>query len=217
MAYRVVIVEDDTVALDRMVASVSGDPEMEVIGTAQTVRAGQQLISRLTFDALFVDLNLYGESGLLLIAQAKKVSTAKIIVVSTLGDERSVVDAIEAGADGYILKDGLFDGLPQSLRDVLQGGAPISPAVARHLLTRFHPSHQATVEKDPLSRRERQVLEALAQGYRYKEISERLNLSYHTISDYAKALYKKLRVNSRSQAVIKAAQEGLIQMPTSRR
>lgn len=209
--------EDDAVALDRMVASVSDDPEIEVIGTAQTVRAGQQLISRLMFDALFVDLNLHGESGLLLIAQAKKAATAKIIVVSTLGDERSVVDAIEAGADGYILKDGLFDGLPQSLRDVLQGGAPISPAVARHLLTRFHPSQQAAVEKDPLSRRERQVLEALAQGYRYKEISERLNLSYHTISDYAKALYKKLRVNSRSQAVIKAAQEGLIQMPTTRR
>lgn len=224
---RLAIIEDDSVTRQAMLARLASEPDFAIVGVAETFVDGMALATKASFDVLLIDLGLGSKSGVEIISECAKRSIAKILVVSSLGDEKSLVDAFHAGADGYILKDGLFSTIPAQIREALDGGAPISSSVARHLLKRYRVTTDVPTQAGGgegreayeaagrlLSKRELQVLTALAQGYRYKEISERLSLSYHTIADYAKSLYRKLEVSSRGEAVLKASKKGIIHLPS---
>ncbi|MEM1379635.1 MAG: response regulator transcription factor [Pseudomonadota bacterium] len=213
---RTFVVEDDPEMLDVLSSCVREAETLELAGTAADVPTAIKKLPLLSFDLLLVDLQLEDRSGVEVIRACRARTKAKILVISVLGDERNVVRAIEAGADGYILKDDAFTDLTASIERAFEGDAPLSPAVARHLLRMLQSdgitSKTPEAQNVGLSNRELQVLEAFAQGYSYKDVARQYDLSYHTVTDYVKSLYKKLQVTSRSQAVARAAQAGLIDL-----
>lgn len=199
-------------ALAQSVGQVDG---FELVGLAETLRDGLRLIEQ-SIDVLLVDLALPDGSGLDLITLAHQKLTCKILVISVFGDVRNVVRAIECGADGYLLKGADTLEVASAIRTVLAGGAPISPAVAGHILSRVR-GNLARAEKEPkpavtLTPKEVVILERLAKGLSFKEVARLEDISHHTVGDHVKAIYRKLAVNSRSEAVFEAVQAGLIRL-----
>ena len=210
---RVAIVEDDPVLRDELARVVALASDLEVVGAADGLTRGRELLSR-DIDVLLVDLALPDGSGIDLIREIDaRRGKIKIIVISVFGDARSVVQSIEAGADGYLLKGAEPAEAAAAIRTVLEGGAPISPAVAGHILARMRNREQTPAGPGPaLSPREVLVLTDLAKGFRYKEVARLQGISPNTVGDHVKSIYRKLAVRSRSEAVFEAVQAGLIRL-----
>jgi len=223
---RVAVVEDDQNTRARLVSVISDEPDLDLIGAAGSVSAGLMLLTSKP-DVLLVDLGLPDGSGLELIRAAQAESPAtEVAAITTFGDESHVLGALEAGASGYLLKDGSTDLILASVRELFAGGSPISPSIARHLLRRLRePAHQPaaplTIQVPARSRecvpnmltpRETTVLQQIAKGYSYEEISGALGISVHTVTTHIKHIYRKLAVRSRGEAVFEAMQLGLIKL-----
>lgn len=206
------IVEDDPVLRECLGALVDGADGFRLVGSGATVAEGMALLEQAP-DALLLDLALPDGSGLEIIGRAREIaSTTKLLVLTVFADVRSVVTAIEAGADGYLLKESDTGAIAAALRTVLAGGAPISPAVASHILARIRTGARPATPDVVLTAKETQVLEALASGRSLKEVANLHHISVHTVGDHVKAIYRKLSVNSRGEAVYKAVQSGLIRL-----
>jgi DNA-binding NarL/FixJ family response regulator len=212
---RIAIVEDDPVLRGHLLEIVTRVEGFELAGVGATRDQGRELLNE-DCDVLLLDLALPDGSGLDVIREARTrgVDALKIIVISVFGDVRNVVAAIEAGADGYLLKGGDISDTERAIRDVVAGRAPISPAVAGHILARVRSSAEThpVASISPLTEKETEVLTDLARGFSYKEVAIRQRISHHTVADHVKAIYRKLSVNSRSQAVFEAMQSGLINL-----
>ncbi len=215
------IVEDDPILRDALRELVDAVEDFTVTDAVGTLADGVALLAT-SPDVLLLDLALPDGSGLDLIAQARSTgSRTKVIVITVFGDVRNVVQAIEEGADGYLLKESDQTHVADAIRTVLNGGAPISPAVASHILARLRgeskPKSRAAEASNrvALTARETQVLESLAHGKSFKEVAAQQAISLHTVGDHVKAIYRKLSVNSRGEAVFKAMQTGLIQLSES--
>lgn len=118
---------------------------------------------------------------------------------------------------GYLLKDDTEEMIEASIRQLLDGGSPISPSIARHLIRHFQPSRaggEIKVQGDMLSPRELDVLTFAAKGYSYQEVAELLGVTPNTVSSYTKKIYEKLAVNSRNEALFEATRLGLVSPPT---
>jgi DNA-binding NarL/FixJ family response regulator len=215
---RVGIVEDDPILGGWLAAVVAGIEGLTVAGIAETLREGLSLLSR-PADVMLVDLALPDGSGLELIAAIRSRPTAcRVLVISVFADVHSVVRAIECGADGYLLKGAESSVVESAIRTVLAGGAPISPGVAGHILARIRDQRPAAATNRAfaltLTPKEICVLEHLAKGLSYKEAAHIDGISYHTVVHHVKAIYRKLSVNSRGEAVFEACQAGLIRLET---
>jgi DNA-binding NarL/FixJ family response regulator len=213
---RVAIVEDDAILREDLARVIELAEGLEIAGVGDTLAAGRALVEAAP-DVLLIDLALPDGNGVDLIREARaRVPNIKIIVVSIFGDARSVVRAIEAGADGYLLKGAGEQQAEEAIRSVLGGGAPISPAVASHILMRMRERAAAIPGAEPgeapLTEKETAVLTDLAKGFRYKEVARLHGISPHTVADHVKSIYRKLAVNSRSEAVFEAVQAGLIKL-----
>jgi DNA-binding NarL/FixJ family response regulator len=211
---RIGIVEDDAILGSALGETLSSVDHFEVVGWAETFQEGRALLER-ELDVLLVDLGLPDGSGLDLITLSQEKKALRTLVLSVFGDVRHVVQAIERGADGYILKGAESIEIKAAIEIVQSGGAPISPAVAGHILARVRRSEassQAGKATSNLTPREIEVLTHLAKGLSYKDVAAIEGLSYHTVADHVKAIYRKLAVNSRSEAVFEAVQTGLIKM-----
>ena len=211
---RVAIIEDDPVLREELALIVGLAPDLEVIGVADGLERGRVLLTR-DIDVLLIDLALSDGSGIDLIRETSARNAGiRIIVISVFGDARSVVQSIEAGADGYLLKGAEPAEAANAIRSVLDGGAPISPSVAGHILARMRGRETApTGTTGPsLSPKEVAVLTDLAKGFRYKEVARLQGISPNTVGDHVKSIYRKLAVNSRSEAVFEAVQAGLIRL-----
>jgi DNA-binding NarL/FixJ family response regulator len=215
MPVRIAIVEDDPVLRGHLAETIENVAGFDLCGTAATLEQGLRLVTRC--DVLLLDLALPDGNGLDLIRQARArgLQDLKIIVITIFADVRNVVQVIEAGADGYLLKGGSLADCEKAIRDVMAGGAPISPAVAGHILARVRlhaPAAPNPATTGQLTEKETEVLTELARGYSYKEVAQRLDISHHTVADHVKAIYRKLSVNSRSEAVFEAMQSGLLDL-----
>jgi DNA-binding NarL/FixJ family response regulator len=138
-------------------------------------------------------------------------------VITVFGDEAHVVAAIEAGALGYLLKDASADSIGRAIDEMLAGGSPMSPPVARYLLQHFaRNAEPAPAERSEetasLSAREREVLTYIVKGFSYAEIARLLTLSTHTVATHVRRIYGKLEVHSRGEAVYEALATGLVKM-----
>lgn len=208
------IVEDDPVLRDEFCRIVGLAPDLEVCGSGGSLAEGAKLLIG-KLDVLLIDLALPDGSGIDLIREAQRLRPeVKTIVITIFGDAHNVVTAIEAGAHGYLLKGAGSGEAAAAIRSVLDGGAPISPAVASHILTRLRPREKAPpAERAPqLSEKEIAILTDLAKGFRYKEVARIHGISPNTVGDHVKSIYRKLTVNSRSEAVFEAVQAGLINL-----
>jgi DNA-binding NarL/FixJ family response regulator len=214
MTITVMLVEDDPAFLNRFRAIVDADHELELFAAAGDCASARQALAKAAPDVLLIDLGLPDGSGIDIIREtAANHPGTDIMVVSVFADEAHVLQAIESGATGYILKDsipGEFVGLIKQLR---AGGSPISPVIARQLIKRFKPAAipgKAEAEDARLSPRESEVLSLIARGFSFNEIARLLAISQHTVTAHVKMIYKKLAVHSRGEAVYEAGKLGLV-------
>jgi DNA-binding NarL/FixJ family response regulator len=216
----VVIVEDDEPTRQRLARAVSADDRLALVGSCGTVSDGLRLLSTYQPTILLTDLGLPDGSGLDLIRHAKASSrSTHSMVVTIFGDEDTVVSAIEAGATGYLLKDDSPRAIGDALVELVNGGSPISPAIARLLLSRIagatHSKAAAEVvapRVPALTAREHEVLNLVAKGFKFPEIARTLSVSAHTVTTHVRHIYEKLEVGSRGEAVFEAVQQGLIKL-----
>ncbi|RZJ26820.1 MAG: response regulator transcription factor [Haliea sp.] len=239
--WRVLIVEDDVPTRDFFADSVSGSDELRLVGSVGTFEEARALISDpdLRVDILLTDLALPDGSGLDLIRLAAREKPAcEALVISMFGDEDSVLSSVEAGALGYIQKDFTPANIAHTILEMKAGASPISPMIARRVLAKYRslqgggreeatPEAAGVVLQDSaagtgaatsralLSAREQEVLELIARGFSYAEISRLKGVSVHTVQSHIKNLYTKLAVHSKSEAVYEATRLGLLQPPTS--
>ncbi len=213
--YSIVVVEDNDATRARLIHVLSQCDDLAVVGEAANVANARAIIAGTRPGVVLVDLGLPDGNGIDLIRETRQTSPAtEIMVITIFGDEHHVVSAIEAGASGYLIKDGEAEYIADSVRQLLAGGSPISASIARHLLKRFQPQPPDQQDDVPtLTAREHEVLELVAKGLSYAEIGNVLSMSTHTVTSHIKHIYRKLSVNSRGQAVFEAMQLGLIDKP----
>lgn len=209
----VLIVEDRQKTAEQMRLQIAACPDLDVAPVACCVSEGLERLAGLRPRIVLTDLGLPDGSGLEVVrAVASADWPCEAIVISVFGEERNVVEAIRNGARGYVLKFEALDRTVDVVRTVLAGGSPISPQVARHLLS--------LVERDPvarsddaapdLTRRELEILRMVARGYKRDEVGARLDISVSTVGTHINAIYRKLEVRSNIEAVAIAGRLGLL-------
>jgi DNA-binding NarL/FixJ family response regulator len=215
VAYTVLIVEDDPATRRRLEAIVRAAPNLELVasvGSAEEARAPLGAEP----DVMLVDLGLPDGSGVDLIRAVRRAgSRTRAMVITVFADERHVLDAIKAGAQGYILKDGSADYVGRSIDDLIAGGSPISAPIARHLLLSLQQSSLPPAEEKGaplLTERELEILTLVARGFSAAEVGEMLGISHRTVTTHVQNIYRKLEVSSRSQAIYEAVNLGLIDL-----
>lgn len=162
-------------------------------------------------DVILLDIGLPGMSGITGIRHIKAVSpTTHVIMLTVFDDQEKVFNAICAGASGYLLKTADEDAVTGAIQEVLDGGAPVNPRVARLVLNMFASRSAPPAQNYGLSDREREVLELMVQGLVKKEVADRLHVSYHTVDNHFRSIYTKLQVHTRGSAVARAISERLV-------
>lgn len=203
---RIVIIEDDPVVRQYFLRIIAMEPGYDIIGMAPDLAAGRALI-RLEPDLFLMDIGLPDGNGFDLVPEIKAACRAKALIISTFGDRDTVVKALSAGADGYLLKDSSPAQVLDAIAITLDGGAPVSPAAAVYLLELLRQQQPATAPSpspatdERLTAREAELLAAFAEGKSYKEAARALGISPHTVGNHVKSIYRKLEVNSRSEAI----------------
>lgn len=212
---RVMVIEDDAHIRHVISHELLKDLRTNLVAQACSLREGRRLISQFDFDVMLIDLNLGDGLGFDLIGLMKNIRpNAEAVVVSAMEDEHSALRAFELGATGYLVKSAWFGNFPQALLEVANGGASISPGLARRLLQRFKtstPIAQAgmAAPKEPLTKREEEVLKGISTGFTTVEISKTLAISCQTVNTHIKNVYRKLQVHNRAQATACVASGGL--------
>ena len=209
---RVAIIEDDPATVDRLLGALATADDISVVAVARNIVSGRQLVAEGGFDCLLCDLGLPDGSGIALIHEvSRRYPDSDTIVITVFADHAKVLDSIKAGARGYLLKDERLEGCIEGIREIRRGGSPISPIIARQLLQQLEPAQPSGRPLDePLSPREAEVLNLLARGFSYAEIAGLMTLSAQTVGTYVKRIYRKLEVNSRSEAVFEASSRGIM-------
>ena len=160
-------------------------------------------------DVVLLDVELPGKSGITAVSEIKAISPAtRVIMLTVFDDHEKVFKAICAGASGYLLKTSPVERIVESIREALDGGAPLAPPVARYVLETFARLGRPKQEYG-LTAREQKLLELMAQGLIKKELADRLGISFYTVDTHLRNIYTKLHVHTRAGAVAKALQERL--------
>jgi DNA-binding NarL/FixJ family response regulator len=214
---RVALVEDDVNFQNALIMSMAAVPDMTLQCVAGTRTLGLQMLDQVPADVLLVDLGLPDGSGIDVIRAAHtKWPGCNIMVSTTFGDELHVMQSLEAGASGYLLKDSAPEKMIFEIRSLYAGGSPISPLIARQILKRFRHDELPAITVAPasgkptLSAREREVLEHITKGFTSDEISVLMTVSRHTVLTYVRRIYAKLEVNSKAEAIFEARNQGLL-------
>lgn len=203
------IVEDHD-ALRESLGEVVGTTATAEVSSFASCEAALETDPSMIPAVLILDIGLPGMSGLDGIRAFKERYPELEIIMFTVHDEAErIFEAICAGASGYLLKSEPLERIATAVEEVLRGGSPMTPEIARMMLQRFN-QLGATAPKTELSEREREVLKAMVDGLSKKEIAERLDISIHTVDTYTRRIYKKLHVNTLGGAVAKALREGLV-------
>lgn len=223
MNYEVFLVEDEPHTREQLGNTVAAEPTLRLAGSVGTYSEAMASVRTIAKShVLLVDLGLPDGDGVDIIRYVSHLDDPpNILVISVFGDERHVVRAIEAGADGYLLKDSNQTELVDAITSVINGDSPINPAIARHLLKRFRPPEAASIDSNQkkdtgpklrITPRENEVLKLIGRGFSNAEIAELLKISLYTVTSHIKHLYKKLAVSSRSEAIFEAVQLGLLEI-----
>ncbi len=239
MSFKVLILEDNHVArsfLCRVVRESFSDAiAITEAGDLETARrhigpvvAGREPVD--PFKLILVDLELPDGNGMELLAELVKYPATKI-VTTLYSDDDHLFPALQCGADGYLLKEDRFEVLVEELQKIVRGQPPLSPAIARRLLTHFRQGGEsapmapntgfqssrpmpmgrgAPLDHERLTPRESEVLTYLSKGFTIKEIANLMGIKWFTVNDHIKSIYKKLNVSSRAEAAVLASKQGLV-------
>jgi len=198
------IVDDHRDTRENLLALLSKDSRLHCLKGYATGEEAVRDIPSERPDVVLVDINLPGMSGIECVAKLKTQIPALQMLMLTTYEERDLIfNSLRAGASGYLLKKVLAAELIQAIEDVHAGGAPMSMQIARKVVDHFHRIRQPASEMEKLSKREQEVLALLAEGFLYKEISDRLGISMSTVRTHLQRIYEKLHVQSRTEATAK--------------
>lgn len=214
------IIEDDPDASAYIKSACCEAFDFKEIHQALSFKTGQQAIDTLPdLGLVLCDIGLPDGDGLNLVAQSVGLGIPTV-VVSVLGNETTVLSAIEYGAIGYLHKELDADQIVTAIQQVLGGASPLSPSIASHVLRRLRQANNdkpqqkaastAHYSSGTLTNREVQVLQLIAHGYQYNEVADQLNISIHTVGNHNRNIYRKLGVRSRTEAVYSAHKSGIL-------
>ncbi|MCF8193281.1 MAG: response regulator transcription factor [Candidatus Methylopumilus sp.] len=217
---RVALVDDDIGFQKAMRDAMAGTPDIALAEVAGTYALGLAMLSGPQVDVLIIDLGLPDGSGIDIIRAAhEQWPECNLMVSTTFGDELHVMQSLEAGASGYLLKDSAPQNLVHEIRSLHSGGSPISPLIARKILTRFQQETKKSISTDnptshkllaSLSSREQEVLEYITKGFSSNEIAGLMGVSPHTVLTFVRRIYAKLKVKSKTEAIYEARNQGLL-------
>ncbi len=215
---RVLICDDQTVVREGLAAILGTDPEIRVIGLASNGREALELAQETAPDIVLMDLKMPVMNGVQATQHLRRqYPELRVLVLTTYADEQWVLDAIRAGAAGYLLKDTRRDALLDAVKGTAKGRTYLDPAIAGKLTEQvasgLAPSRSEQPEFESLTEREQEVLTLLAQGHSNPEIALRLHLARGTVRNYVSAILQKLGVLDRTQAAVVALQRGLLGPP----
>lgn len=200
---KVGIVEDDPQLRSAFARLVESAGDLTCVGSYRSAEEALAALPAGRPDAVLMDINLPGITGIECTRRLKDLAPGvHVVMLTTFDDSERVFESLKAGATGYLLKRAPGEEILSALREVGEGGAPMTGAIARKVI-RFFQQNQRAPEVGLLTERERQVLTALSEGQQYKEIADTLSISINTVRKYIKCIYDKLQVHTRSDAVRK--------------
>ena len=204
MAIKVLLYEDNESLRKSVQTLLHWNSEFDVVAAMPDATSVTEDIAVLKPDVILMDIDMPGGNGVQAVIKIRGTGNpVPVIMFTVFDDEENIFDAICAGANGYLLKKN-FDQIPASIKDVLDGGAPMTSSVAKKVLT-FVPKNKVAKnpEMETLSAREREILEYIVKGYSYKMIAAEISIAVETVRSHIKKIYKKLQVNSATEAVYK--------------
>lgn len=201
----VAVIEDDPDLQKMMVEAIVSDRELMLVGCYSNAEDFLLTFSaRKKIDVVVMDINLPGITGIECIAGLKPLDPEiQYLVCTVFEDNTNLFNALCAGATGYILKSASDEEFNKAIHDIHKGGSPMSPQIARMVVTAFPRGKSNEPLIKSLNAKEKEILDLLAAGYRYKEIAEKMFLGVETIRSYIRNIYSKLQVHSRTDAVNK--------------
>jgi DNA-binding NarL/FixJ family response regulator len=198
----VVIVEDNRRLRDRMVEILSASPDIRCLAALASGEEALKSIPHYRPDVVLMDIQMPGMSGIDCVARLKSMlPELYIIMVTVHEDSDRIFEALRAGANGYLVKSDPLDQLLDAVRNVRNGGAPMSGHIARKVVEHFHALHPSIPRNDNLTAREQQVLEMLATGLLYKEVGDKLGICVETVRAHVKKICQKMHVRNRVEAI----------------
>jgi DNA-binding NarL/FixJ family response regulator len=225
---RVMVVEDQPQILKNQLKILQDAPEIEVIATALSGESALAQLEKIQPDVLLQDLGLPGITGMEVTRQVKKRwPQIEVLIFTIFDEEEKVIEAVKAGASGYLLKGATADKIIDAIREVKAGGSVIQPNLARRLLKFFHvpesadekpekprlpPGNREEPATRPLTEREIEILRLIAKGLSNNEAARVLTLSRATVRTHLEHIYEKLEVTNRVEAVTEGLRKGLIEM-----
>jgi DNA-binding NarL/FixJ family response regulator len=213
---RVLLVDDQKLMREGLRVLLELEPDLQVVGEAENGATALEAYATYQPDVVLMDVRMLGMDGVEATWRLReRWPAARIIILTTFDDDEYVFEGLRAGALGYLLKDVSGTDLAQAIRTVAAGGALIEPSVAQKVLAEFArlapPARSPDVGlPEPLSEREREILDLLAQGFSNREIGARLSLAEGTVKNYVTTILQKLGVRDRTQAAIRAKELGMI-------
>jgi two-component system, NarL family, response regulator LiaR len=207
---RILIADDHPIVREGLRALIHSTPNLELAGEATNGEEAIEKAHRLKPDIILLDLMMPRKDGLAAISEILRANPdARILVLTSFSEEEKVLPAIKAGALGYLLKDSLPEELLQAIHEVSQGQSSLHPVVARKLIRELSQPSVLPPTQSPLTARELEVLNLVAQGLSNREIAERLAFSEHTVRTNVGHILRKLHLANRTQAALYALREGL--------
>ena len=201
---KILMADDHPVVRAGIRGMLETQPDFEVIAEAENGQEAVDQVAKLKPDVVLMDLRMPEMDGVAAIGKIKENHPEiHIMVLTTYDTDADIVRAVEAGATGYLLKRSRPNDILAAIRDVVQGGSPMSPQIARKVVQFFHKRQGTAGELEQLTKREAEILSQLAKGSLYKEIADEMKISLDTVRTHVQHIYGKLQVHSRTEAVVK--------------
>jgi DNA-binding NarL/FixJ family response regulator len=196
---RVVVVDDHEIVRAGLVALLDSTADLVCVGTAADGDQALAELERSSPDVVLLDLSMPGRDGISVLRALRDAGrTVRVLVLTSFSEPERVLEVVQAGADGYLLKESRGEQILEGVRTVVAGGAPLDPSVARYLLSDLC-QHPVT---DVLTDREREVLELVRQGLPNKSVARRLQISERTVKAHVTHIFQRLGVSDRTQAAL---------------
>jgi len=211
---RIVLADDHTILREGLRALLSADPKFEIVAEAEDGRQAVRCVEKLGPDLLLMDLSMPRMSGIDAISEIKKrFPETKIIALTVHKTEEYLLTTLQAGAEGYVLKDATHDELVMAIHNVMAGKPYLSPGISEKIIEGYLEGKEGSLSLSSwqkLSQREREVLKLIAEGYKNKEIAEELCISLKTVEKHRANLMKKLDLHNAAGLTVYAVGKGLV-------
>jgi DNA-binding NarL/FixJ family response regulator len=208
MSRSVVLFEDNQLLRESISGLIGLNETFQLAGAYENALNVKEVVETLQPAIVLMDIDMPGVNGISAVKTIRLINkSVPIIMLTVFDDNTHVFDALRSGASGYLLKKHISARLFEAIEDVLQGGAPMSPGIARMVINSLHTASHNTYQ---LTAREKEILQLLSQGNSYKMISAKSAISIDTVRTHLKNIYEKLHVHSQTEAVSKALQEKIV-------